>query len=241
MALLCELRIASIIHPHRLHNPQMRQGQALRAARSTKHIPAVPTVMFPVREGEFLPTSHTHIRVHPLRRRGRVEHTARHLLSGREVEAFVLERSIGFGDIHQRIPSLSPARPILDQLQNLRLDVRIYRLRRRKRIRIAPRLQQTDQIIHKLPTRDLLHEMGAAILHARIDQVEGGELDVGILVADPALQAAHGFLGLDGFAADGIGDFEVEGDVFERGRGGPLDLSVQLGVGRAAEPRRHLD
>ena len=68
----------------------MWQRYALRAAGSTKHVAAIPAMMFPVCEGELLPTPHADIAVRPLGWCVGVEHTACHLLPRREVEAFVL-------------------------------------------------------------------------------------------------------------------------------------------------------
>ena len=48
--------------------------------------------------------------------------------------------------------------------------------------------------------------MAASILHTRVNEVEGGNLDVGILVAYPLLQASHRLFGLDLFGPDRVAD-----------------------------------
>ena len=190
--------------------------------------------MFPICKREFLPTPHTHIAVRPLGWRRRVKHTAGHLLPRRERVALVLQGAVRLSDVCQRVSALHPARPGLNHLQDLAPHIRIHRLR----CGIVPVPQQAHEVVHELPAGDLEHEVAAPILHARVGQVESSQLDVGVLVAYPAFQAAHRFFWLDGLAADDVGDFEVEGDIFEGGGGGSLDLSIELAVGRA-EPRRH--
>ncbi len=44
--------------------------------------------------------------------------------------------------------------------------------------------------------------------------IKGAKLGVGILVAYPPFEGAHGILRGDGFRAYDIGDLEVEGNVF---------------------------
>ena len=190
--------------------------------------------MFPVRESKLLSTSHADIGVRPLGRRRGVEHTARNVLLGREVEALVLEGTICLGDVCQAVSPLRRRCPGLDQFQNLALDLCIHWLRRGTRI--AARLHQTAQVIHELSARNLEHEVAASILDAGIRQVERGDLDVGILVAYTSFQASHRLFGRDRLGADDVADLEVERDVFERGGGGALDLRIELRGASAAEP-----
>ena len=165
-------------------------------------------MVFPVRKCEFLSTPHAHIRVGPLGWRIRIKHATRNLLPRRELEALVLQRAVALGDIRQRVSALRTARPRLDEVENLVLDVVVHRLH------TIARLEQAGQVVHKLAAGDLLHEVAASILDARVGQVERGQLDVGVLVAYAPLEAAHGFLRLHRLAADGVGDLEVERDVF---------------------------
>ena len=138
----------------------------------------------------------------------------------------MLQRPVGLRDVVQTVPPLRRARPRLDQLQDLALDLRVHRLR--SRTPIAARPQQADQAVHELATRDLQHEVAAAVLHAGVGEDERGDLDVGVLVADALLQASHRLFGRHCLGADGVADFEVERDVFEGGGGRPLDLSIEL-------------
>ena len=155
----------------------------------------------------------------------------------------MLQRAVGLGDVRERVSPLCTARPVLNQLQNLAPHIRIHRLPSTSTVPIpipAPtsRLEQAHQIVHEFAARDLLHEVAASILHARVREVERSKLDVGIFVAYSALQTAHRLFGLHRLAADDVGDLQVECDVFEGGAGGALDLSIELAV-RRAEPRRH--
>lgn len=236
IVLFRELGITAVIHSDGLHDAQMRERNVLRTARPAKDISTIPTVMLAVGEGELFPTPHAHVRVGPFGGSVGVEHTARHVLSGWELEAFVLERSVGLGDVHQRISSSCATRPVLNQLQDLCLDIRIDRVGWRKSVTATACLGQADEIVHELPTRNLLYEVIASILDAGVGEIESGNLNVGILVAYAPLQTAHGLFGLDGLAADGVGDFEVEGNVFEGGGGGALDLGIEVAVGAVAKP-----
>src|ERR1700760_1500823 len=106
----------------------MRQGQALRTAGTAEDVPAISAVMFPVREGKLLSTPHAHVRIGAFRWRRRVEHGARDFLSWRELEALVVKRGVGLGDIRERIPPLCGAGPILYQLKCLIPHIRVQRL-----------------------------------------------------------------------------------------------------------------
>lgn len=76
--------------------------------------------------------------------------------------------------------------------------------------------------------------MRSTVLRARVCEIQRRELYVGVAVGDAAFEASHGFLGRDGFAAYEVGYFEVEGDVFEGGGRGTLDLSIEFGSGGVA-------
>lgn len=230
MVLVPQLSVASIVYPHRLHDSKMRQWDVFRAAGTTKDISAVATMVFAVGEGELLATSHADIGIGPFRRCRAVEHAAGNLLPRWEVESFVLQCSVAFREVVQAVLSLRTNSPVLDELEHLASNLRVASIRR---------LQQADQVVHELPAGDLLHKVAASILDAGVGEIQRGELDVGVLVAYAALQAAHGLLGLDCLAADNVGDLQVEGDVFERTGGCALDLSIQLSVTGAAEPGRH--
>ena len=132
--LIHKLSITPIVHPHRLHNTQMRQRQTLRGTSPTKHIPAIPAMMLPVGECKFLPTPHANIAVGPLGRSVGVEHTAHDVLPRREVKALMLQRAVGLGNIRQRLPPLRSTGPILHQLQHLLLHIRVQWLRGRKAV-----------------------------------------------------------------------------------------------------------
>lgn len=186
--------------------------------------------MFTVGEGELLAASHTDIGVGPFGRRRAVEHAAGNLLPRWKVESFVLQSPVAFDQVVQAVLPLRAGSPVLDELEHLASDFWVDSVRC---------FQEADKVVHEFSARNLLHEVAASILDARVGEIEGRELDVGIPVAYAALQAAHGLLGLHRLAADDVGDLQVESDVLERAGGGALDLRIQLSVAGAAEPGRH--
>lgn len=162
MALIPQLSVASVIDSHRLHDSQMRQGNILGAARATEDISTVSAVVFAVGEGKLLATSHADIGIGPFGWCRTVEHAASNLLSGRKVETFVLQGLVAFGEIIQAVFPLCANSPVLDELEHLASHVDVASIRR---------LQQADQVVHELPAGNLLHEMAASILDARVGKI----------------------------------------------------------------------
>jgi hypothetical protein len=180
-----------------------------------------------------------------------VEHVARDVLLWREVEAFALQTVVDVVDVAQVAAALGGDGPGLDELEHLVLDIVVGG-------DVGRGLEERRQVVHELARCDLLDEVGAAVLDACIGEIEGGELDVRVLVTDALLQRAHGLFRLHCLGADYIGDVEVEGHVLSiwgqsggdawaeemrgciqaRG-GGALDLLVERAVGRGPKPARH--
>lgn len=184
----------------------MWQGKRLARTCAAEDVSTIPTVVLSVCEGELLPTSHAHIAVGPLGRGGGIEHAAGNLLLRRKAEAFVLECPVRLGHVCEAVPTLCGRGPVLDQLEDLCLDVVVG-------LDVAARLQDAGEIVDEFPAGDLGDEMCAAVFDAGVSEVQGGELDVWVLVAYAAFEAPHGLLGLGCLAADDIADLEIERDV----------------------------
>jgi hypothetical protein len=135
-----------------------------------------------------------------------IEHVARDVLLWGEVEAFALQTVVDVVNVAQVATALCSDSPGLDELEHLVFDVVVGS-------DVGRGLEQRRQVVHELARRDLLDEVGAAILDACVGEVEGGELNVGVLVADALLEGAHGVFRLHRLGADYIGDVEVEGHV----------------------------
>lgn len=237
-ALFRQLHVAAVVHAHGLHDAQVWQGQVLARTGAAEDAAAVSTVVLAVGKSEFLATAQADVTVGPLGRGGGVEHAAGHVLLGRKADAVVLERSIGLGDVGEAFAALSCGGPVLDELEDLGFDMAVALCIAAIAIAL-PKADDADQVVDELAAGYLGHEVRAAVFDAGVGQVKGGELDVGVLVANAAFQAAHSLSRLHCLAADNIADFEVEGDVFERAGRRAFDLCVQLAVGRVAKPRRH--
>lgn len=196
MTLFPQLSVASIVYPYRLHDSKVRQWNVLGATGATEDVSTIPAVVFSVGEGELFPTSHANIGVGPFGWGGAVKHTTGDLLPGREVESFKLQRSVAFGEVVQAVFSLCANSPVLYEFQDLASHVDVAAIWC---------FQQADQVVHELPAGDLLHKVTASILGASVGEIEGSKLDVRILVAYAAFEAAHGLLRLHRFATDDVG------------------------------------
>lgn len=162
-----------------------------------------------------------------------VKHAACNVDLWWKVEAFPLEILVDLTNVYQVRTTLCGGGPGLDEIENLLLDVFVQSS-------TSVGFEERGKIVHKLPRGNLGHEVGAAILGTRVGEVQGSKLNVWILVAYSALERAHGLFGLDRLGADDIGDFEVEGNVFETGRGCTVNLLVESRVACSKPPRHGL-
>lgn len=144
--------------------------------------------------------------------------------------AFALQCLIDFFNVAKVGAALGSSSPGLDEFEDLALDVVVDGS--------SVGLDQRGQVVDELARGNLGHEVGAAILDARVGEVQGSNLDVWILVAYAAFQRAHGLFGLHRLGADDVRNLEIEGDVLQTGRGSALDLLIEGRVA-GAEPGRH--
>ncbi len=156
--------------------------------------------MLSIGEGEGGAASHADVAVGPFRRSIAVDHAAGDCDLGREAEAFSLQAVVHRADIRQLVSSLCRSGPALNEVEDLLLDVLVH-------CSHAICLEQRDQVVHKLAGCDLGEEVGAAILDAGVCQLEGRDLDIGILVAYSLLQRSHGIFRLHRFTPDQVRDF----------------------------------
>lgn len=162
MNLIPQLSIASIVYSYRLHDSKMRQGNVLGATGATEDISTVSAVVFAVGEGKLLATSHADIGVGPFGWCRAVEHAAGNLLSWWKVESLVLQRFVAFGEVVQAVLSLCANSPVLDELEHLTSHFGVASI---------GCLEQADEVVHELPTGDLLHKVAASILGACVGKV----------------------------------------------------------------------
>lgn len=130
MALVPQLRVASIVYPYRLHDSKMGQWDVLGTAGTTEDVSTVSAVVFAVGKGELLSTPHADVGVGPFRWCGAVEHAAGNLLPRWEIETFVLQCPVAFGKVIQAVLSLCADRPVLYELEHLASHLEIASIRR---------------------------------------------------------------------------------------------------------------
>lgn len=160
-------------------------------------------MVFTICEGKWSPATHTDVRIGPLGWCTTVKHAAGDVLFWWELEAFSLQRAVDLANVPQIAATLGSCRPRLYELQHLVLNILVGGNSRRG-------LQERRQVIHKLPRSYLGDEMGASVLHTGVGKVQRSELYIWILVPYPALQGAHGILGLDCLGANDIRYLEVQ-------------------------------
>lgn len=146
MILIPQFSVASIVDSHRLHDSKMRQRNVLGATGATEDVSTVSAVVFTVGKGKLLATPHADVGVGPFGWCRTVEHAAGNLLSGRKVEAFVLQRFVAFGEVVQAVLPSCANSPVLDELKHLtsHVDIATFGC-----------LQQADKVIHELPAGNL--------------------------------------------------------------------------------------
>lgn len=96
------------------------------------------------------------------------QHTTADLRARGEPKPLVLQSAIGLPQITQIHATLGGHGPVLDEFQHLVLDVGVEQG--------AFRLEQGDEIVHELAGGDLGQEVGAAVFHAGICQLDGGDV-----------------------------------------------------------------
>lgn len=181
----------------------MGEWDALARTSAAEDIATVATVMLAVGEGEGSAASHADIGIGPFWGCAAVEHATGNVLFGRELIAFSLEAAIDVVDVAQGEAALCCSGPRLDELEHLVLDIGVGRHGWRC-------FQQRRHVVEELARSYLLDEVGAAILDARVGEVEGRKLDVWVLVPYPALQGSHGIFRLHCLGSNHIGYLEVE-------------------------------
>lgn len=224
--------MAAVIHTNRIHDAEVRQRDGLAGTRPAENISTVATMVLSVCKGKGRPAAHANVRVDPFGRGATVQHATGYVLFGGEAEAFALEDAVDVVDVAEIASPLGGCGPRLDQLEHLAFDVVV-------RGDCGGRAQQGRHVVEELARGDLLDEVGAAILDASVCEIQRGQLDVWVLVADALLQCAHGIFGLHRLGSNHIGDLEVQRHVLQaRGRGA-LNLLIERARGRGAEPARH--
>lgn len=68
------------------------------------------------------------------------------------------------------------------------------------------------QLLHELRLRDFDVEVRASVFDANVEQLEGKQLNIGILVLHALAQRRHSLLGRDLFAADVVGNIQLRID-----------------------------
>lgn len=196
-------------------------------------IAAIPAVVFSICKGEGGSATHTNIGVCPLGRGAAIEHACGELNLGRECETFLLQAFVDFVDVGQVVSALCGTRPGLDEIEDLLFDVFVDSSD-------AVGFEEGDEIVEELARGDFGQEVGAAVLDAGIGEFQGGQLDIGILVAYPLLQRSHGIFRLHCFGTDEIGDFERGGNILEAGGSCLFDLLIESSSA-GSEPARHVE
>lgn len=60
-----------------------------------------------------------------------------------------------------------------------------------------------------------MNEVLSTVLHTRVGQVEGGQLDVRVLVGNSSFERAHCLLGWNCLASDQVCNLQVKGNVLQ--------------------------
>lgn len=87
------------------------------------------------------------------------------MLLGRELEALALQAAVDLAHVAQRVAPLGGRGPRLHQLEHLALDVVV-------RGHVRGRVEEGSQVVEELARRNLLDEVRAAVLDARIGELE---------------------------------------------------------------------